>query len=137
MKLRNFGIFLWTFIFSVGCMAQSEDCTLGIGGKDSNVIIQVFQLSAEQKVQMEAWAAEFKIQTGEIKAQIQQLFDTHPQKSQEDLEKLSQKYKVLKDKLVESSRGFDKKLISLFNPRQYERYISLCNEAGRRPMLQN
>lgn len=137
MKLRNFGIFFCSFIFSVGSMAQSEDCTLGIGGKDTDVIVQVFQLNAEQKIQMETWATEFTIQTGEIETQIQQLFDTHPQKSQEDLERLSEKYKVLKDELVASSREFDKKLIGLFNPKQYERYMSLCNEAGRRPMLQN
>lgn len=121
-------------LFTSLSYAQMADCTLGLGGKDTEVIIQVFQLNGEQRSQLDMWVAEYQKSSRLIQEEVDQLLASHPQKSPEDLQKMAIKYNDLKGKLSGISRNYDQKLIALFNERQYEVYLELCNEVNRRPM---
>ena len=118
----------------VNANAQLPDCTLSIGGKDTDILIQVFQLNEEQKTTMNLWIGELQIQNKLIEDKIKLLFDKHPQGTQEELETLAKKYKVLKDQMLAISKSYDQKLLGLFNPKQYQRYVDLCSEALRKPI---
>ncbi|GAB5475255.1 MAG: hypothetical protein Mars2KO_33540 [Maribacter sp.] len=115
-------------------MANAQECTLDIGGKNTETLIKVFQLNDTQIAQMETWSAELTIQNKETEDAIQKLFDSHPQSSHEELLTLANKYKALQQKIVDASWEADKKLLTVFNDKQYERYLQLCMEAVRRPI---
>lgn len=125
---------LAALLFCLGASAQLPDCTLGIGGKDAEVLTKVFQLNEAQINSMEVWMGELQTQNKLVEDEIKTLFDTHPQSNQEELENLARKYKALQDKMVATNKSYDRKLLGLFNPKQYERYVALCNEALRRPL---
>jgi len=133
MKLNNYCSILLFFIFftSVG---QTVDCTLGIGGKDTETIIKVFQLSEEQLVQMEGWIEELNKSNESIEEQIDVLLDKHPQSTEEELQALAEKFKPLRAQIIANSKICDQKLVGILNENQYQRYISLCFEAVRRPL---
>ncbi|MBT8183328.1 MAG: hypothetical protein KJN76_00695 [Eudoraea sp.] len=114
--------------------AQLPDCTLGIGGKDTDVLVQVFQLNQEQTNTLDIWLGELQTKHKLTEDQIKLLFEKHPQSTQEDLETLAKKYKVLKDEMMATSKKYDQKLLGLFNPKQYQRYVDLCTEALRQPI---
>ncbi|NNJ87834.1 MAG: hypothetical protein HKP53_00405 [Eudoraea sp.] len=113
--------------------AQDRECRLGLGGSTAETIIQVFQLNEEQIQKMNEWTAELKLSNKVYQDEIAQLFDTHPQSKTEDLEALATKYKVLKDKVLANTREYDLRLLELFNPKQYDRYLELCATANRIP----
>lgn len=123
---------LWWWIPTAG-YGQSTSCTLGLGGKDTEVILQVFQLSAEQQAQTDAWVADYRMRSRVIQEGADSLLRSHPQNTPEDLQKLALRYNALKTELVELSEGYDRKLISIFNEKQYALYLELCEEVNRRP----
>ena len=125
-----FGFLLW---FTAAGYGQSSYCTLGLGGKDTEVILQVFQLNAEQQEQTDAWVAEYRIRARLIQEGADSLLTAHPQKTPEDLQQLALKYNILRNELVELSEGYDRKLIAIFNEKQYALYLKLCEEVNRRP----
>ncbi|NAS11224.1 hypothetical protein [Poritiphilus flavus] len=127
-------ILLVLFCGYISHAQRFEDCTLGLGGKDAQTIVEVFQLNEEQQSKMNAWSAELQTQQKLIEDQIQELFDKHPQSTTEELNTLAVKYKKLKDQIVTISKSFDQKLLATFNERQYERYVALCRAAYRQPM---
>ncbi len=131
----NFYYFLLITIFSgVTVHAQLDNCTLGMGGPDTSVITQVFQLNDKQISQMDFWIGELGSQNKVIEDQIKELFDTHPQSTQDELIAMATKYKGLKDQLVAISLNYDRKLLGIFNEKQYQRYVELCAEALRQPL---
>ena len=115
--------------------AQLDDCSLDIGGQDTDVLITVFQLNEKQQSYLNTWRGELSVQARTIEEDIRQLLESHPQSTEADLLNLSNKYAKLKDQLVGLSRNYDQKMLGTFNPRQYEFYIELCNEAMRRPLV--
>lgn len=132
MFLKTLQMFLIFFLSSY--LGRSQDCTLDIGGKNKEVLFQVFQMNENQKGQMEVWATELEIEIQVIEAEIQKLFSSHPQSTPEELTTLSKKYIVLKNKIIEASKATDTKLLSMFNEKQYKRYLVLCSEALLRPI---
>lgn len=114
--------------------ANAQDCTLDVGGKNTDILVQVFQMNQEQIKTMETLREELAIETKVIEDEIQKLFDNHPQSTPEELTTLSIKYKVFQEKIVMASKATDKMLLSTFNEKQYERYLELCYEAVRRPI---
>jgi Spy/CpxP family protein refolding chaperone len=106
---------------------------LGIGGKDTETIIQVFQLNEEQVQKMEDLRAELSVMNKAYQEEIRTLFDSHPQSTTEELEALATKYKVLKDRVLENAMDFDIRMLKMFNPKQYDRYLELCASAKRIP----
>jgi len=133
MKLNHILPILLLFVIYTST-GQTSDCTLGIGGKDTETIIKVFQLSEEQLVQMEGWIQELKKSNEGIQEQIDDLLEKHPQSNPEELETLAQKFKPLRAQILFNSKRCDQKLLGILNENQYRRYISLCEEALRTPL---
>ncbi|GGD56890.1 hypothetical protein [Muriicola marianensis] len=131
--IKNAILFSLFALYSFEISAQSGDCMLGIGGNDTETIIQVFQLSEEQIGKMEEWRAELALANKIYQDEIRQLFDTHPQSTDEELQALANKYRVLKDKVLDNAREYDIRMLKIFNPRQYDRYLELCASAQRVP----
>jgi len=132
MYLKITVSFFIMLLFSL--WGNAQDCTLDIGGKNTDILIRVFQMNQEQITKMETLRAELEIETKVIEDEIQKLFDNHPQSSPAELTTLSQKYKVFQEKIVMASKASDKALLSIFNEKQYDRYLELCYEAIRRPL---
>lgn len=130
---QNF--FLLLAFWAVIPLVFSQDCTLGIGGKDTDLIIQVFMLNAEQQQKLHAWADALEAENAPLEDQARVLLDTHPQNSPEDLAALGHKYEAIKEAMMANTRKYDRLLLGTFNPGQYQRYSDLCGEVDRRPML--
>jgi len=130
-------ITLFFIVLLLPLLTMSQECTLNIGGENSETIISVFQLNENQKEQLEILSAELSITTKEIEDSIQNLFDTHPQSTPQELTDLAEKYEGYKLKLVNASAQKDKDLLALFNVKQYERYVDLCREALLEPIKVN
>lgn len=114
-------------------MAQ-EECILGIGGQDDEVIEEVFQLNDDQKEKMKNWGAELKIRNEILKDQAGYLLKKSEQSSPEDLITMSYKYKDILDSMKQNVRMLDKRLLSIFNDKQYNFYLELCNQLSLLPI---
>ena len=114
--------------------SEAQDCTLDIGGNNSEVVIGIFQLNEAQIATMERLAAELEIENKTVEDDIKKLLNEHPQSTTEDLMTLAGKYKKLQQKIIDASLAKEKELLSQFNEKQYERYLILCNEAFREPI---
>ncbi len=113
---------------------RSQECSLGIGGKDVATIIEIFQLNGEQKIKLEELRTALLEEITTIEGNGRALLEKHPQTTESELVQLAQKYRDLQSKLMEISIGYDKKMLALFNERQYQRYVYLCEEANRKPL---
>ena len=131
MLRKLYGSMVFLMLFT---SANAQNCTLDIGGKNIDLIVTVFQLNEAQVSTMEQLRSELDIKAKTVEADIQKLFEQHPQSSPEELTTLAGKYKVLQQELVAASFSSDKKLLATFNEKQYQRYLSLCNEALRDPI---
>lgn len=135
MKSNFYYFLLITIFLGTTVNAQLDNCTMGMGGPDTGVITQVFQLNDKQISQMEFWIGELVTENKLVEDQIKVLFDTHPQANQDELTTMATKYKALKDQLVALSLNYDRKLLGIFNEKQYQRYVELCAEALRQPLI--
>lgn len=132
--MRIIYLTLLFFASTLVVMGQDRDCMLGLGGTASETIIQVFQLNKEQISKMDQWKAALGQDNKIVQDEITQLFDTDGQSSEEALQEMATTYRGLKDKVIENSKAYDRKLLNIFNEKQYQRYIALCKEARRIPM---
>ncbi len=133
MNVKNY-TFLALFLL-IGLLGKAQDCVLDIGGEHYKTIESAFQLNAAQKQKLESLRAAFAVEARLINEEAEKLFDTHPQSTPEELTVLGQKYNVIKQKLLDVTIKYDKKLLSSFNEKQKERYHNLCKEAARRPLV--
>jgi len=131
--MRQKFVLLLSF-WAVSLAASAQECTLGIGGTDTDLIIQVFELSDGQQQQLQAWAASLEAENAPLEAQARTLLDSHPQSTTEELAELRHKYEQIKDAMLKNTRRYDRLLLGTFSERQYERYAGLCREVGRQPM---
>ncbi len=113
---------------------SQQDCLLGIGGKDNETILEVFQLNEEQQEKMRNWSAELKIRNDILKDQAKHLIKKHEESSPEVLMTVSLKYKGLLDSMKQNLRMMDARMLSIFNDRQYKRYLDLCHQLTLRPI---
>ena len=134
VTIRNIFVLLIALLLHSNLYPQVSDCTLDIGGKDSGLIIEIFQLNEEQQEQLQLWVSELESQSDVLEEDIQKLLDHHPQSTEADLLNLAGKYAALKDQLVALSLQYDQKLLGIFNEKQYSYYKELCEEAVRRPL---
>ena len=132
--MKNFLIILGLSLVFLTGSVQAQNCTLDIGGKNAETIVTVFQLNKAQMATLETLQGELAVETKSLEEQIEKLLAEHPQSTEEELIKLADKYKVLQQKIITASYESDKKLLSEFNAKQYERYIQLCKAAIRRPI---
>ncbi len=122
-----------SFVF-LSLPINAQNCTLDIGGKNAETMVTVFQLNEAQKATLETLQGELAVATKSLEDQIEKLLAEHPQSTEEELLKLADKYKVLQQKILTASYESDKKLLSEFNAKQYDRYLQLCRAAIRRPI---
>ncbi|WP_273566248.1 hypothetical protein [Maribacter halichondriae] len=127
-------LMIFCILVCTACTVNAQNCTLDIGGKNIDMIVKIFQLNEAQIGSMEELRAELEITNKTVEEDIQKLFDQHPQSTPEELMTMAGKYKVLQQKIIDASFESDKKLLSLFNEKQYERYLILCEEAIRDPI---
>jgi len=120
--------------FVISVQAQQE-CSLGIGATESDTIIQIFQLKEEQITNLEEFKAALEIETRLLDEERKNLFENHPQSTPEDLTALGAKYKVLEERMKQVFKKYDLKLLALFNEKQYQRYVTLCQEVSRQPVV--
>ncbi len=132
--MRTFLKILCISLVFLSVPVHAQNCTLDIGGKNFKAIIDVFQLNEAQMATLETLQGELAVVTKSLEEQIEKLLAEHPQSTEEELIKLADKYKVLQQKIVTASYDSDKKLLSEFNAKQYERYLQLCKAAIRRPI---
>ncbi|PWL38256.1 hypothetical protein DKG77_08230 [Flagellimonas aquimarina] len=130
MKATLFYFFLFANLYG---MAQ-QDCILGIGGQDDEMISEVFQLNDEQMEKMRNWSAELRIRNEILKNQAEFLLKKHAQSSPEDLVAMSQKYKDILDSMKQNVLRQDKRLLSIFNEKQYNFYLELCSQLTLQPI---
>ncbi|WP_091866749.1 hypothetical protein [Pricia antarctica] len=97
-------------------------------------MISVFQLNEAQVATLETLRRLLAVETGHLEERIEKLLAEHPQSTQDELIKMADKYKVLQQEIVTVSYESDKKFLSEFNAKQYERYLQLCRAAIRRPI---
>lgn len=128
---------LLLFLFFPLLLFSQEDCLLGIGGKDDEIIKAVFELTDEQAEQMRNWGAELKFRNEIFEIKAENLLKNHAQSSPEDLLKMSYQYKVLLDSMESNMRLLDKRLLSIFTTDQYNLYIMLCNQVYKSPIYAN
>ncbi|MCM4170615.1 hypothetical protein DHD32_03935 [Arenibacter sp. TNZ] len=133
MRIKAFLPLLLSVGFWISGQAQ-QDCSLGIGATESDTIIQIFQLKEEQITKLEEFKAALEVETRLLDEERKNLFDNHPQSTPEDLTTLGTKYKVIEERMKQVFVKYDYKLLAIFNEKQYERYVSLCQEVSRQPL---
>ncbi|WP_420319941.1 hypothetical protein [Flagellimonas sp.] len=128
--------FYFLFLPGMFCFAQ-EECALGIGGENDEAIAEVFQLNEQQLEKLRNWSAELKVRNTLLKDQAKFLLKRNAQSSPEDLLSMSHKYRSLLDSMRQNVRMLDKRLLSIFNSKQYNLYMELCGQMMLRPIHLN
>ncbi len=139
--VKNFNLIKRLLVFSLFVFCDlafaQEDCYLGIGGKDDETIIEVFQLDENQVEKMKNWGAELKYRNSFLLDQAKRLLEKHSESSAEELMAMSYEYRDLLDSMKSNMRMLDQRMLSLFKDDQYNLYVKLCNTASRSPIFAN
>jgi hypothetical protein len=115
-------------------MAQA-DCVLGVGLTDDATLIEVFQMNEMQQEKLANLGAELKYRNELLNDQLENVMKRHPQSNATELRQLADKYKGVMDSMAIIQTMIDKRVLALFNEKQYELYLSLCAEASRSPFI--
>lgn len=121
-------------IFSTTLMAQ-EDCVLGVGFTDDAILVDVFQMNEIQQQQLADFKGELKHRNKILNAKLEDITTRHPQSTVEELTELADKYNGIMDSMRQAQAVIDKKVLAIFNQKQYDLYLSLCKEANRTPYV--
>ena len=132
--MKNFFKILGISLILLTTSTQAQSCTLDIGGENAETLVKVFQMNEAQVATMKILQQTLAMETEALESQIENLLAEHPQSTEEELLDLAEKYKVLQQKVIKASYETDKKLLSEFNAKQYDRYLQLCKAAIRRPI---
>lgn len=130
-------ILVIVFLSSVFGVKAQQECALGVGGTDDETIAEVFQLNDEQKQSLRNWSAELKVRNEILGNQAEFLLKQHEESSPEVLMTISKEYKTIMDSMKQNVRMMDKRLLSIFNPKQYNFYVKLCDQLTLRPIYIN
>lgn len=130
----SFFVLLTSIVFINNVNAQA-DCVLGVGATNDTIIASVFQLNTMQKKKLINFSAELKYRNGLLNNELQNITDRHPQSTVTELSQLADKYKEVMDSMGRVQTMIDKRMLALFNTKQYELYQSLCKEASRSPFI--
>lgn len=122
------------FFLSMFYGSAQQECALGVGGMDDETIVEVFQLNEAQKESLRSWSAELKIRNEILGNQANNLLKRHGESPMEVLMTVSGEYKIILDSMKQNIRMMDKRLLSMFNQKQYNLYIKLCNQLTLRPI---
>lgn len=129
MKLKY--LFLHVVIVLTPFLSNAQMCIIDVGNENSEQLKQVFQLNEAQIVVLEEYKVNLNKEIEVFQEQVQQLIKSHPQSNPDELMIFAKKHKDLEDQMFGLTVIYDQKLISLFNDKQYERYLLLCGKANR------
>lgn len=130
--------FLGAFLavcFLLGETRAQADCVLGVGLSEDTTLIAVFQLNAFQKEQLVNFSAELKYRNDLLATKLDNIRNRHPQSNVMELNQLAQKYREVMDSMALVQAMMDKRMLALFNEKQYYLYRELCDEASRSPYI--
>ena len=113
------------------------DCILGVGGRDDETIIKVFELTEEQQENLKNWSAELKVRNDIFKDKAAYLMKQNEESPPEVLMEVSKKYQSYIDSMANNVRMIDMRLLGTFNEKQYQRYVKLCSQLSLRPIYVN
>lgn len=133
----SFKLFLTSFyltLFSVQLSAQA-DCILGVGVIKDSVLIDVFQLNSLQSENLANFGAEIKYRHEILNNNLTNIKKRHPQGTVSELSKLAEEYSTVMDSMALTQIMIEKRLLGLFNEKQYTLYLNLCREASRSPFI--
>lgn len=116
-------------------LKAQADCILGVGVTNDTTISEVFQLNASQREKLMNFSAEVKYRSELLNSELDNVMKRHPQSNVTELSQLAEKYKSVLDSMARVQTIIDKKMLTLFNPKQYALYRSLCKEALRSPYI--
>jgi hypothetical protein len=111
------------------------DCILGVGLTNDSIISDVFQLNEMQHEKLVSFSAELKYRNDLLNNELQNVKSRHPQSNVKELSQLADKYKSVMDSMASVQIMIDKRMLTLFNSKQYELYRNLCKEASRSPFI--
>ena len=134
MKKIRFALFFVLFACLSPIWAQA-DCILGVGVTSDTIISGIFQLNEEQHKSLVNFSAEVKYRNELLNNELDNVMKRHPQSNVTELSQLAEKYKGVMDSMQRVQIMIDKKMLTLFNPKQYELYRRLCKEASRSPFV--
>lgn len=134
MKKFSFLMFFCASTFFNTLNAQA-DCILGVGVTNDSIISDVFQLNEMQNEKLRSFSAELKYRNDLLNIELKNVKNRHPQSNVTELRQLADKYKNVMDSMSRVQSMIDKRMLSLFNSKQYELYRSLCKEAARSPFI--
>ncbi len=131
--MKHFILF-FLMVGSLPVAVSGQDCALGLGGSDPQVIIEAFELDDFQQGRMKMWIEALETENTPLQQQLDSLLASHPQETPEELTALGQKYEGIKERMVRNSLRYDQLLLGIFRPGQYRRYEELCEEVGQFPL---
>lgn len=134
MKIFRLVVLFSTFLLLNKTFAQA-DCILGVGLTNDSIILDVFQLNEMQLESLINFSAEVKYRNDLLNNELQNVKSRHPQSTVTELQQLAEKYKGVMDSMGRVQTMIDKRMLALFNTKQYELYQSLCKEASRSPFI--
>ena len=123
------------FLFSGAGATAQADCVLGVGLTEDATLIEVFQMNEMQQEKLANFGAELKYRNELLNDQLENVMKRHPQSNATELRQLADKYKGVMDSMAIIQTIIDKKVLALFNEKQYELYLTLCKEASRSPFI--
>ena len=127
-------LLIFSCFTSFSLMSQT-DCVLGVGITENDIIAEIFQMNEMQKENLANSAAELKYRNELLNNQLENIYTRHPQSTVEEINELAVKYRGVMDSMKIVQAMIDKKVLSLFNQKQYEFYLTLCQEAARSPYI--
>ncbi len=125
-----------TLLFFSGYEVFSQsDCILGVGFTKDSVLIEVFQLNTLQSEKLVDYSAEVAYRYDILENKLKNIRKRHPQSTVSELSKLATEYNIVIDSMSMVQTMIDKKLLKLFNEKQYILYRNLCKEASKSPFI--
>ena len=116
--MKRFRYIIWSVIILISARVYSQaDCVLGVGVTNDSI------------------SAELKYRNDVLNNELQNVKERHPQSSETELRQLADKYKSVMDSMGRVQAMIDKRMLTLFNSKQYELYQSLCKQAYRSPYV--
>ena len=134
MKIFRLLVVFCSFLLLNKTYAQA-DCILGVGLTSDSIISDVFQLNEMQHEKLVSFSAELKYRNDLLNNELQNVKSRHPQSNVKELSQLADKYKSVMDSMTQVQTMIDKRMLTLFNSKQYELYRNLCKEASRSPLI--
>ncbi|MEO0504838.1 MAG: hypothetical protein AAF090_01710 [Bacteroidota bacterium] len=124
-------------VFAMGMCSMiwsQKECPLGIGSVHDSDIVEIFQLNEEQQTKLKNWSAELGIRNDMLKEKARVLLKKHEESPPEVLLTMSKKYRTILDSMQSNSRMMDKRLLGIFNKKQYNFYVELCSGLSLTPL---